>query len=57
MKVLLDTNIILDYGLERSPIYENAQKILHLVYSNEIEAFVSASTVKENYYFVQKFKS
>lgn len=57
MKVLLDTNIVLDYILERSKFVEAARDIFRMAYNYEFDAFVSASSVTDIYYIVQKFKS
>jgi predicted nucleic acid-binding protein len=35
MKVLLDTNIILDFALERIPHSEKAEKLLHLAFKKD----------------------
>ena len=40
MKVLLDTNIVLDYILERSQFIENARKMIQLSYDDKIKAYV-----------------
>ena len=37
MKVLLDTNIVLDYALERSQFAESAREIIQMAYNNNIE--------------------
>ncbi len=57
MKTLLDTNIIIDYALERIEFVDNARKIMHKAFDNEIDAFISASAVTDIYYLVQKYKS
>ena len=57
MKVLLDTNIVLDYILERSQFIENARKMMQLSYDEKIIAYVSASSVTDIYYIVRKLKS
>jgi len=57
MKILLDTNIILDYALERSEFIENAREIMKLSYSRSLDAYISASSVTDIYYIVRKSKS
>ena len=52
MKVLFDTNVILDAFLEREPFYENAATLLRAIGKDEIEAFVSATSVKDVYYLM-----
>lgn len=47
MKILLDTNIILDSAIERQPyVYE----------SDQVEGYVSASTFGDLYYLIRKAK-
>ncbi len=44
MKVLLDTNLILDLLLERTPWSIDAQAIARLQSDGQLEAYVGAST-------------
>lgn len=54
MKVLLDTNIVIDVALKRQPFYPASLRVLALAYQGTIEAFISASTVTDIYYLVSK---
>jgi predicted nucleic acid-binding protein len=54
MKVLIDTNIVLDILLKRQPFYENAAKIIVLSENGIIESNVSASAITDIYYIAQK---
>lgn len=54
--VLLDTNIILDFLLERKPFIEQSEKILQLSFDNKIKAYISATTITDIYYIIQKEK-
>ncbi|BAY47342.1 PilT domain-containing protein [Scytonema sp. HK-05] len=56
MKVLLDTNIILDFALERHPFYSNSVQVLSLIYQKQIEGYISASTFSDLYYIIRKDK-
>lgn len=56
MKVLIDTNIILDFVLERKPFYENSETILRLAHNKEIDAYISATTVTDIYYLTKRNK-
>lgn len=56
MKVLLDTNVILDYALERETWFVDSEQILYLSEQNQIEAYVSASTISDIYYIIRKIK-
>lgn len=56
LKVLLDTNIIVDVALERQPFYTSSMQVLTFAYRGAVEAFISASTVSDIYYFGVKPK-
>ena len=53
-KIFLDTNIVLDYVLARKDFVEPAQKIFLLHELEEIEIFVSALTLANVAYVVEK---
>ena len=54
MRLMIDTNIILDVLLEREPFYENSKGILDLCESRKIYGFISASTATDIFYLVRK---
>jgi predicted nucleic acid-binding protein len=54
VKVLLDTNIIVDDALQRQPFYEPSEQVLLLVEQSQIEGYISASTFSDLYYLVRK---
>jgi predicted nucleic acid-binding protein len=54
MNVLIDTNIILDAGLNRIPFNASAQKILLLVADEKVNASITASSVTDIYYFLKR---
>jgi predicted nucleic acid-binding protein len=56
VKVLLDTNIILDFALERHPFYTNSVQVLSFIYQQQIEGYISASTFGDLYYIIRKEK-
>jgi predicted nucleic acid-binding protein len=56
MKILLDTNVLVDIALERQPFWENSLKVLTLVYQQRLEGYISASTISDIYYIVSKDK-
>jgi predicted nucleic acid-binding protein len=57
MKILLDTNIILDFALERQPFYGESEQIFLLAQQRQIEGYVSASTFGDLFYIIRKNKS
>jgi len=54
MKILIDTNIILDVFLSREPNMKSAEKIFEMVYNEEIEGFVTANSITDIYYITAK---
>jgi predicted nucleic acid-binding protein len=54
VKVLLDTNIILDYALERSPFWQASEQIFLLLEQGQFQGYVSASTFSDPYYIIRK---
>lgn len=56
MKILIDTNIIVDVALERHPFYSESTQVLSFVYQKRVEGFISASTVSDLYYIIRKPK-
>ena len=56
MKVLLDTNIILDSAIERQPFVYDSDRIFLLIEQQKLEGYVSASTFGDLYYLIRKAK-
>ena len=54
MKLLIDTNVVLDILLRREPFFENAAKIAVLSEKGYINCYVSASAVTDIYYIAKK---
>lgn len=47
MKLLIDTNIVLDVLLKREPFYQDAVKVMNLAQYDDIHEYVSASAVTD----------
>jgi predicted nucleic acid-binding protein len=56
VKVLLDTNIIIDVALERQPYVTNSETVLAFVEQRQIEGYISAATISDLYYIIRKQK-
>lgn len=56
MKVLFDTNIILDFALQRQPWFTDSEQIIYFAEQKHILGYVSASTVSDIYYIIRKSK-
>ena len=54
MKVLIDTNVILDYALMRQPFYDLADRIFVLIEQEQIEGYICASTFTDLFYILRK---
>ena len=54
MRVLLDTNVVLDFVLKRQLFFAEADKIFLRLKNNEFEAFVSAITPINVFYTTRK---
>lgn len=54
MKIMIDTNIILDVLLEREPFYEYSKAILELCEKRKIHGFISVSSATDIFYLVRK---
>jgi predicted nucleic acid-binding protein len=54
MKVLLDTNIVIDYALERQPFWQNSEQIFLHLQQGRFIGYISASTVSDLYYIIRK---
>ncbi|MEG3848939.1 PIN domain-containing protein [Microcoleus sp. herbarium19] len=54
MKVLIDTNIIVDVALDREPFFAESDRILTFVEEAQIQGYISASTFSDLYYIIRR---
>lgn len=54
MRVLIDTNIILDFLLQRSPFCEDAELLFQLIDSGQVIGYVTATTLTDIFYIAHK---
>lgn len=54
MRVLLDTNILIDYISERKPFTENARTILMLCMEKKVDGCIAAHSVMNAFYILRK---
>jgi len=54
MKILLDTNIVMDVIEKRKPYYKDAVALLKAVSAMEAECYFSASSAKDVFYLVKR---
>lgn len=57
MKVLLDTNVVLDVLLKRQPYYFASSEIFIHSSKNNIQLFITSTIVTDLYYILSKFLS
>lgn len=55
MKIMCDTNVIIDVLLEREPFFEDSYRTLSLCEEHKIDGFVSAASITDIYYLVKKY--
>ena len=53
-KVMIDTNVIIDYLADRIPFADTAEKVLDLCEKNELNGVLSASAITDIYYIMHK---
>lgn len=54
MKLLIDTNVVLDVLLRREPFFRTAAEVLSLTQRDEVREYVSASAITDIYYIANK---
>jgi predicted nucleic acid-binding protein len=54
MRILLDTNIVLDLLLEREPFFTSSKDIFTLVELKKIDGFLCATTITTLHYLISK---
>lgn len=54
MKILIDTNVLLDAIANREPFYQDAQSIINLMLDNKVEGFITANSITDIYYIAKK---
>ncbi len=55
MKIMCDTNVIIDVLLDREPFVEDSYKVLNLCEEHRLDGFVSASSITDIFYLVRKY--
>ena len=55
MKILIDTNVVLDAIADRKPFNKNAQRIFLLAAREKLEVFLTANCMTDVYYVTRKY--
>jgi predicted nucleic acid-binding protein len=56
MKILVDTNILLDVLTQRRPFFQDSARVWSLIHDGLFEGYVSAISVNNLYYIVRKLR-
>lgn len=54
MKILFDTNVIIDYLADRIPFADHAEKVIELCEQGELTGVLTASAATDIYYILRK---
>lgn len=54
MRMMIDTNIILDVLLQREKFFENSKTVLEKCEDHTVEGFISASSITDIFYITRK---
>jgi predicted nucleic acid-binding protein len=54
MKVLVDTNIVLDFLLQREPFFQEAKLLFQSIASGQVTGYITATTITDIFYIAQK---
>ncbi|MBR1862640.1 MAG: PIN domain-containing protein [Ruminococcus sp.] len=54
MKVLIDTNIILDFLTQRQPYYESAERIFKMCSEKTLDGCIAAHSIMNSFYILRK---
>jgi predicted nucleic acid-binding protein len=57
VNVLIDTDVILDFALERHPWFADSEQIIYFAEQKQIIGYISASTISDIYYIIRKSKN
>jgi predicted nucleic acid-binding protein len=57
MKILIDTNIILDFLQDRQPFVEDAVRLFERVDTGDVEGCIAATTITNIYYIIRRARS
>lgn len=54
MRVLIDTNILLDYLLDREPFVQDAEALFNTIDSGQVVGYVTATTLTDIFYIARR---
>jgi len=54
LRILVDTNIVLDFLLEREPFRQDAERLFEAIASDQITGYVTATTLTNIFYIARR---
>ena len=54
MNILIDTNVVLDFLLQREPFFQDAERLFQSVSDGEIVGYVTATTLTDIFYIARR---
>ncbi|MEW5952286.1 MAG: PIN domain-containing protein [Bacillota bacterium] len=54
MKILIDTNVIIDYLADRTPFADHSERVLALCENGKVTGLVTANAITDIYYVLRK---
>lgn len=54
MKILLDTNVVLDFLLERDPFFQDAERLFQAISQDRVVGYVTATTLTDIFYIARR---
>ncbi|NJL54729.1 PIN domain-containing protein [bacterium] len=54
MKILIDTNVILDFLLQREPFFQDAERLFQAIGDGEVVGYVTATTLTDIFYIARR---
>lgn len=54
MRVLIDTNIVLDFLLQREPFREDAEELFQVIDSGRVVGYITATTLTDIFYIARR---
>ena len=54
MKVLVDTNVVMDALLGREPYFEDSNRVLQICGDKKVEGYLAAHTITNLFYYLRK---
>ena len=54
MKILIDTNVVLDFLLQRDPFFQEAERLFQAISQNRVSGYVTATTLTDIFYIARR---